>query len=210
MYGFLSPSPVIFLSPKGLRLVLAFCFVLSRFIAQAPRALSWLSAKGGFRWQPEPSSQVLEPGGADSLRAVCSCGLKWMLMWDSPREFLSGRAGCDRGKWPEAGTPVAGDGRGKWPETGTPVAGDGSWVGGVCWMEAAPHPRVRVASPWPPWCKPCWAQSFWQDLPSCPRDGLHGFNHSTQGCWPSVYSVLLELQEFLILCNLPMSETWSL
>ena len=113
MYGFLSPSPVIFLSPKGLRLVLAFCFVLSRFIAQAPRALSWLSAKGGFRWQLEPSSQVLEPGGADSLRAVCSCGLKWMLMWDSPREFLSGRAGCDRGKWPEAGTPVAGDGRGK-------------------------------------------------------------------------------------------------
>ena len=30
-----------------------------------------------------------------------------------------------------------------------PAAGDGRWVGGVCWMEAAPHPRVRVAGPWP-------------------------------------------------------------
>ena len=35
MYGFLSPSPVIFLSPKGLLSVWAFCFVLSRFIAPA-------------------------------------------------------------------------------------------------------------------------------------------------------------------------------
>lgn len=27
-----------------------------------------------------PFGQVLEPGGADGLRAVCSCGLKWTLL----------------------------------------------------------------------------------------------------------------------------------
>lgn len=55
----------------------------------------------------------------------------------------------------------------------------------------------------------CWARSFWQDSPSCPKDGLCGFNHSTNGSWTCVYSILLELREFLILCNLPVFETWS-